>query len=99
MEALIGAGCAGFDEVPKSDDEGAVFATSDEDIWAAGGEAFVAQAMEELKCAERRFGDASGGDEAIAPVKGLFHGALFFEDVGEGPVGHDVDHAVALADG
>jgi len=55
--------------------------------------------MQNLKGAEGGLGDAAFGDDAVTTVEGRLDNSLLLEDVGEGPVGHDVNFAIALADG
>ncbi len=99
VEGLRGAVVAGIDEVPGGDGEAAVGGFGDDEVLCVVGDAAVAELVEEAEVVVAGLVDAALGDEAELADEGLVDGATFFEDVVEGPEGHLVDVAVALADG
>src|SRR6266702_1352801 len=91
------AGSGRWSVVPESDGETARCGFGNERRVGFGGDAAVAEFVEDAKDIQRGFGYVVGGDQAEAAVEWRAHDTLFFENVGEGPVRHALGQAVAEA--
>ena len=85
--------------VPESHNDGAVASPCRECRVGVDFDAAITEFMQHGESVEGGLGNAVFGDETEAAVEGGFDDALFFEDVGEGPVAHGFGETVALADG
>src|ERR1019366_7144475 len=96
-----GVGCAdtgGWSVVPEGDDERAGWCLGNQGGVCVGGDAAVAQLVQDAEDVEGGFGYVVRGHQAESAVERRAHDPLLLKDVGEGPVSHALREAVAEAD-
>src|SRR5580698_6068352 len=84
--------------IPDSNHAGSVFAPSRQGEIGINRNALVAKLVEQCKGGECGLRNAVFGHQSKAAVEGLLYDALLFKDIGECPIRHHIDQAIALAD-
>src|SRR5207302_3469803 len=74
--------------VPNSNNYRAVFPARNQSGIGIEGEPFVAKIMQKLESGERGLGNSILGQQPEATVERFRYHTLFFENIGERPVGH-----------